>query len=329
MPSRLHVLLVDPHAVSRAAIRALLQAAGLQVVGDVADADVALALGAEVAPDVVILDIEDGGPQALRSARALGRLPSLPAVVLTSSEAVTQSFDEFAFVPKPDIDTQRLRAAMRSSNHEHEEQAMSMQAYLDNIHAKTGKTPDEFVALARAEGLLEPGVKPAQIVAWLKQEHGLGHGHAMAIVATIKAHTGPRASVEEKTAAHFAGTKARWRPAYEEIVSALDRFGADTDVLAGKSYLSLRRSGRKFAIVQVTGERLDVGVKLKGVPAGGRLKSSGKWNAMVTHRIRCDSPEDVDRELLALLERAYAGAAGSPGHPRHQRHDSSRRSLRP
>ena len=64
------MLLVDPHEVSRAAIRALLQAAGLQVVGDVADADVALALGAEVAPDVVILDIEDGGPQALRSARA-------------------------------------------------------------------------------------------------------------------------------------------------------------------------------------------------------------------------------------------------------------------
>jgi CheY-like chemotaxis protein len=308
LPRRLRVLLVDPHEVSRAAIRALLQTAGLQVVGDVAEADAALALGAQVAPDVVVLDIEDGGPEALRSARALGRLPSVPAVVLTSSEAVTQSLDEFAFVPKPDIDARKLCVAMRSSNNDSEEQVMSMQAYMDNIHAKTGKTPDDFFALARAAGLLEPGVKPAQVVAWLKQEHGLGHGHAMAIVSTIKAHTAPRASVEEKTAAHFAGKKARWRPAYEEIVRALDRFGADTDVLAGKSYLSLRRAGRKFAIVQVTAERLDVGVKLRGVPAGGRLERSGKWNSMVTHRIRCNSPEDVDRGLLELLERAYAGS---------------------
>lgn len=302
------MLLVDPHEVSRAAIRALLQTAGLQVVGDVAEADAALALGAQVAPDVVVLDIEDGGPQALRSARALGGLPSMPAVVLTSSEAVTHGFDEFAFVPKPDIDARRLRAAMQSVNHDSEEQAMSMQAYLDNIHAKTGKRPDEFVVLARSEGLLEPGVKPAQIVAWLKQEHGLGHGHAMAIVSTIKARTGQRPSAEEKAAAHFAGRKARWRPAYEDIVAALVRFGADTDVVTGKSYLSLRRAGRKFAIVQVTGERLDLGVKLKGVPAGGRLESVGKWNAMVTHRIRCNSPEDVDPELLELLERAYAAA---------------------
>jgi hypothetical protein len=33
---------------------------------------------------------------------------------------------------------------------------------------------------------LRPGVKPMQVVNWLKTDHGLGHGHAMAIVALLK-----------------------------------------------------------------------------------------------------------------------------------------------
>ncbi|NIX76128.1 DUF4287 domain-containing protein [Microvirga terricola] len=68
---------------------------------------------------------------------------------------------------------------------------MSFQAYLDNIQAKTGKTPEEFIALAKQKGFaengsLKPGVKAGNIVAWLKSEFELGHGHAMAIVALLK-----------------------------------------------------------------------------------------------------------------------------------------------
>ncbi len=63
---------------------------------------------------------------------------------------------------------------------------MTFQAYLDNIQAKTGKSPDDFRALAAEKGFLEPGTKAGQIVAWLKADFGLGHGHAMAIVALLK-----------------------------------------------------------------------------------------------------------------------------------------------
>jgi Domain of unknown function (DUF4287)/Domain of unknown function (DUF5655) len=129
---------------------------------------------------------------------------------------------------------------------------MSLKAYLDNIEAKTGKTPQQFVDLARSEGLLEPGIKPGQIVSWLKAEHGLGHGHAMAIVATIKQTTQPPTSDNQKIAKHFSGKKATWRPTYDKIASKVSSFGSDTDVQAGTSYISLRRNGKKFAIVQVT-----------------------------------------------------------------------------
>jgi hypothetical protein len=62
---------------------------------------------------------------------------------------------------------------------------MSFQAYIDNIKTKTGKTPEDFREIAGKKGLLKPGVKAGEIVAWLKEDFGLGHGHAMAIYATF------------------------------------------------------------------------------------------------------------------------------------------------
>lgn len=68
---------------------------------------------------------------------------------------------------------------------------MSFQAYLDNIQAKTGKSPADFKAWGKARGFadqsgLATGIKVGAIVAALKAEFGLGHGHAMAIVALLK-----------------------------------------------------------------------------------------------------------------------------------------------
>ena len=68
---------------------------------------------------------------------------------------------------------------------------MSFQAYLNNIQAKTGKTPADLQKLAEKKGFtekgeLKPGVKAADIVKWLKDDFKLGHGHAMAIYALLK-----------------------------------------------------------------------------------------------------------------------------------------------
>lgn len=62
---------------------------------------------------------------------------------------------------------------------------MSFQAYLDNIEAKTGKAPDEFIRLAHENGF-SGETKAGEIVDWLKEEFGLGRGHAMALVHVIK-----------------------------------------------------------------------------------------------------------------------------------------------
>lgn len=62
---------------------------------------------------------------------------------------------------------------------------MSFQAYLDSIEKNTGKTPNEFIALATSKGF-GADTKSGEIVAWLKEDFGLGHGHAMAMVHVIK-----------------------------------------------------------------------------------------------------------------------------------------------
>lgn len=71
---------------------------------------------------------------------------------------------------------------------------MSFQAYIDNIKAKTGKTVDDFKKIAEKKGFLvkgklSPTVKAGEIIAWLKEDFELGHGHSMAIYAAFKGKT--------------------------------------------------------------------------------------------------------------------------------------------
>jgi hypothetical protein len=70
---------------------------------------------------------------------------------------------------------------------------MTFEAYLTNIHAKTGKSPEDFYDLAIEKGLMTADTKAMQIVGWLKEEFALGHGHAMAIWCAFQknAWTGP------------------------------------------------------------------------------------------------------------------------------------------
>jgi len=63
---------------------------------------------------------------------------------------------------------------------------MSFAAYLTNIEAQTGVSPDEFIRLATEKGFTRPGTKATPITDWLKADYGLGHGHAMAIVKLLR-----------------------------------------------------------------------------------------------------------------------------------------------
>ena len=62
---------------------------------------------------------------------------------------------------------------------------MSFQAYLDAVEKKTGRTPRQLMEEAHTKGLDAPGTKAGVIIEWLAADHGLGRGHAMAMVHLI------------------------------------------------------------------------------------------------------------------------------------------------
>jgi hypothetical protein len=57
--------------------------------------------------------------------------------------------------------------------------------------------------------------------------------------------------------------------------------------------------------VQISTERMDVGIKRKGAAPTERLVAAGSWNAMVTHRVGIGDPQQIDAEVLAWLQQAH------------------------
>ena len=68
---------------------------------------------------------------------------------------------------------------------------------------------------------------------------------------------------------------------------------------------TLFRKDKKFGLVQVSAKRLDIGIKLPGTKPKGRFESAGAWNSLVTHRVKIDSPEEIDADLYTWLRQAY------------------------
>lgn len=62
---------------------------------------------------------------------------------------------------------------------------------IHNIKINTGKTPADFKKIAITKGYFEKGklkdsVKAGEVIAWLKKDFDLGHGHSLAIYHSFK-----------------------------------------------------------------------------------------------------------------------------------------------
>jgi predicted transport protein len=174
-------------------------------------------------------------------------------------------------------------------------------AMVANFPEKTGKPLEQWLALVKKGKLAKHG----EIVAWLKDEHGMGHGFANLVAHRHLNPPGAAPAGDDLVAAQYAGKKEALKPLYDTLAAAVAKFGPDVVFEPKKAYVSLRRS-KQFGLIQPsTATRLDVGIQLKGVAPTARLEASGSFSAMVSHRVRVESAADIDAELVGWLKQAY------------------------
>jgi two-component system nitrate/nitrite response regulator NarL len=82
----LRVVIADDHQIFRDGLRGTLQEAGMSVIGEASDGAEAVALARELAPDVLVLDLNMPGVSGLEALREISHSdPEIQAVVLTVS----------------------------------------------------------------------------------------------------------------------------------------------------------------------------------------------------------------------------------------------------
>jgi two-component system, NarL family, response regulator DevR len=93
----LRVMLVDDHALVRSAVRQAISAPEIELVGEAANAEEALALAPVLRPDILLLDIDLPGMGGLQLLAELApRLPQTKIVMLTVSSSERDLLDAVA-----------------------------------------------------------------------------------------------------------------------------------------------------------------------------------------------------------------------------------------
>jgi predicted transport protein len=106
--------------------------------------------------------------------------------------------------------------------------------------------------------------------------------------------------------AQYAGPKAALRPIFDRVLAAVQSFGDDIELQTRQTYIAFARSKQFAAVQPSTRTRVDIGLKLPGVPMGGRLEpAANTGSGSMTHKVALTSPEEVDDELIGWLRRAY------------------------
>ena len=124
MPGR--VILVDDHAGFRARARALLEAEGLDVVGEARTGAEALEVVQRVGADIVLLDVVLPEQDGFAVAEAISALPHPPAVILTSSRDAADFGDRLTrapvlgFLPKAEVSAAAIDQLVRERGREDE-----------------------------------------------------------------------------------------------------------------------------------------------------------------------------------------------------------------
>jgi predicted transport protein len=171
---------------------------------------------------------------------------------------------------------------------------------IENFQKNTGKTLDEWKAIVASCGLSKHG----EMVKYLKDEFGLGHGFAnFAVHKTLGTDAGSADDKYQLIENQYKG-KENLRPFYETLMAGILPMGDDIEVAPKNSSVSLRRKKQFCLLEPKTKTRLEVGLNMKNVEASGKVETCPP-GGMCTHKIRIEKAEDIDAEVFAWIKRAY------------------------
>jgi DNA-binding NarL/FixJ family response regulator len=110
------VLIVDPHACFRGALKALLQTEGLAVLADLERLEGAEDAATALRPDVVLIDVSPQQTEGLELARRLSAFAQSPVIVLMSTTTpdvmLATAAGAAAFLPKAGITADAIAASL-------------------------------------------------------------------------------------------------------------------------------------------------------------------------------------------------------------------------
>jgi hypothetical protein len=185
-----------------------------------------------------------------------------------------------------------------------------VQKWVASLPKTTGKSLAEWLAYVKKHG--PAGEKERRD--WLKAEHGMGTNSAGWIAARAEGKGSEEDTPEgylEAAAKYvenlFSGAKAALRPSYERVLALAAELGPDVKACPCQTMVPLYRNHVFAQLKPSTRTRLDLGLALKDLPAEGRLIDTGGFakKDRITHRIGLESLEDIDKEVIRWLERAY------------------------
>jgi len=187
-----------------------------------------------------------------------------------------------------------------------------VQKWVSELKEKTGRSLEEWVALAKKEGPKDEKKR----FEWLKTKYKFGTNNAWWISERVSGKGGEEDSPEAYLKAavgyveeQYAGPKEKLRPIYEELLTLGKSMGNDVKACPCKTIVPLYREHVFAQIKPTTNSRVDLGLALthyKGklpkriVDTGGLAKKD-----RITHRIEITATEQIDGEVKKWLKTAY------------------------
>lgn len=166
---------------------------------------------------------------------------------------------------------------------------------------KTGKTLRQWIEVVKHSKI----EKHNDIIKFLKSEHGFTYGYANFVALKARKADSASFDAEELIESQYGKGKEALKPIYDLLIEKIKEIGNGIEIIPKKVNVSIKTK-KQFALIQPsTKTRIDVGLKLRNTPTNNRLKSSGPFGAMCTHRVEIFSKNDIDSELLNWLKKAY------------------------